>query len=72
MTGLSRRDFFTRGLSGRLAALLGGGALAAPGATAEGAARPATGDISARDLRKMSRAEVWQALRRIRAARRAR
>jgi hypothetical protein len=71
MTDLSRRDFF-RGMPGRVAAVLGSAAAAAPGAAAEGAARPATGDISARDLRKMSRAEVRQALRRIRTPRRAR
>ena len=71
MTDLSRRDFF-RGLPGRVAAVLGSDAAAATGAAAEGAARPATGDISARDLRKMSRAEVRQALRRIRTQRRAR
>jgi hypothetical protein len=70
MTDLSRRDFFTRGLPGGLAALLGTGA-AAPGA-ASAAAPPATGDVSARDLRKMSGTEVKQALRRIRAKRRTR
>jgi hypothetical protein len=72
MTDLSRRDFFTRGLPGRLAALLGTGAAAAPGAASAAAAPAATGDVSARDLRKMSRTEVGQALRRIRAKRRAR
>jgi len=71
MTDLSRRAFFTRGLPGGLAALLGTGAAAAPGA-ASAAALPATGDVSARDLRKMSRTEVRQALRRIRAKRRTR
>lgn len=71
MTDFSRRDFFTRGLPGGLAALLGTGAAAAPGA-ASAAAPPATGDVSARDLRKMSGTEVKQALRRIRAKRRTR
>lgn len=71
MTDLSRRDFFTRGLPGRVAALLGTGAAAAPGA-ASAAAPPETGDVSARDLRKMSGTEVRQALRRIRAKRRTR
>ena len=71
MTDLSRRDFFTRGLPGRVAALLGTGAAAAPGA-ASAAAAPATADVSARDLRKMSGTEVRQALRRIRAKRRTR
>lgn len=71
MTDLSRRDFFTRGLPGGLTALLGTGAAAAPGA-ASAAAPPATGDVSARDLRKMSRTEVRQTLRRIRAKRRTR
>jgi len=67
--GLSRRDFFTRGLPGRVAALLGSG-VAAPVAAA--AAEAPAGNVSARDLRKMSRAEVGEALRRIRAQRRAR
>jgi len=71
MTDLCRRDFFTRGLPGRVAALLGTGAAAAPGA-ASAAAAPATADVSARDLRKMSGTEVRQALRRIRAKRRTR
>jgi hypothetical protein len=70
MTDLSRRDFFTRGLPGSVAALLGGGVAAAP--VAEGAAPPAAGDVSARDLRTMSRAEVREALRRIREQRRTR
>ena len=72
MTDLSRRAFFTRGVPGRAAALLGTGAAVAPGAAAVAAARPATRDVSVRDLRKMSRAEVRQALGRIRAKRRAR
>jgi hypothetical protein len=72
MTDLSRRDFFTRGVPGRVALLLGTGAAAAPGAAAAAPAQPATGDVSARDLRKMSRAEVRQALGRIRAKRGAR
>jgi NAD(P)H-hydrate repair Nnr-like enzyme with NAD(P)H-hydrate dehydratase domain len=72
MTDLSRRDFFTRGLPGSVAALLGGGVAAAPVAAAEAAARPGAGDVSARDLRKMSRAEVREALRRIREQRRTR
>jgi hypothetical protein len=70
---LSRRDFVTRGVPGRVAALLGSALAAAP-ADADGgaAAPPAPGsEISARDLRKMSRDEVRQALRRIRAQRRA-
>jgi hypothetical protein len=71
MTNLSRRDFLTRGMVGRVAMVLATGA-AAPGAAAAAPARPATGDVSARDLRKMSRTEVRQALGRIRAKRRAR
>jgi hypothetical protein len=71
MIDLSRRDFFTRGLPGGLAALLGTGAAAAP-AAASVAAAPATADVSGRDLRKMSGTEVRQALRRIRAKRRTR
>jgi hypothetical protein len=72
MADLSRRDFFTRGVPGRVAALLGAGVAAAPGAAAGGAAKPRAGDVSARDLRRMSRAEVREALRRIRAQRRTR
>ena len=72
MTDLSRRAFFTQGLAGRVAALLATGAAAAPGPAAAAAARPATGEVSAQDLRKMSRAEVRQALSRIRAKRRTR
>jgi len=72
MRALTRRDFFTGGMRGSVAALLGAGAAAAPGAAPAEAARPATGDVSARDLRKMSRTEVRQALDRIRAKRRAR
>jgi hypothetical protein len=72
MADLSRRDFFTRGVPGRVAALLGAGIAAAPGAAAGGTAKPGVGDVSARDLRKMSRAEVREALRRIRAQRRTR
>ncbi|RPH83051.1 MAG: hypothetical protein EHM88_07875 [Candidatus Rokuibacteriota bacterium] len=72
MTDLCRRDFFTRGLPGRVAALLGTGAAAAPGAASAAAAPPATSDVSARDLRRMSGTEVKQALRRIRAKRRTR
>jgi hypothetical protein len=68
MTDLSRRDFLTPRVPGRVAALLGtGAAVARPAATA--AARPAPGEVSARDLRRMSRAEVRQALSRIRAKR---
>lgn len=72
MTRLTRRDFFTRGVPGSVAALLGSGAAAAPAAAAPAAQPSATGDVSARDLRKVSRAEVRQALGRIRAKRRAR
>ena len=72
MTDLSRRDFFTRGLPGSVAALLGSGVAAAPVAAAEAAARPGAGDVSARDLRRMSRAEVREALRRIREQKRTR
>jgi cell division septal protein FtsQ len=69
---LSRRDFFTRGLAGRVAALLGGGVVAAPVQAAAGAPPSPAADISARDIRKTSREEVRAALGRIRARRRAR
>lgn len=72
MADLSRRDFFTRGLPGSVAALLGSGVVAAPVAAAEGKERPGAGDVTARDLRRSSRAEVREALRRIRARARAR
>ena len=72
MADLSRRDFFTRGLPGSVAALLGSGVAAAPAAAAEAAPRYGAGDVSARDLRRMSRAEVREALRRIREQRRTR
>jgi hypothetical protein len=73
MADLSRRAFFTRGLPGSVAVLLGGGIAApAPAAAAQRRTRPGPGDISARDLRRSSRAEVREALRRIRARARAR
>jgi hypothetical protein len=65
----SRRDFLTRALPGRVAALLGSSLAAATGDAV--AAQTPAGEVSARDLRKMSRAEVRDALRRIRARRRA-
>jgi hypothetical protein len=56
-----------------VAVLLGGGVAAAPiEGTAEAVARPAAADVSARDLHRMSRAEVREALRRIRERRRTR
>ena len=69
---LSRRDFLTKRLPGRITGLLGGGA-AAPAATAAEAARslPA-GSFSSRDLIRMSRYEVRAALARIRARNRGR
>jgi hypothetical protein len=66
-----RRDFMTRGFARRLATLLGGGVAALPGTAAGGAGRD-RGDCSARDLRRMSRDEVRDALSRIRARWRAR
>ena len=62
---LDRREFMTRGMAARLAALLGGGVVAAPAAAA--ARTTGAGDCSARDLRRMSREDVRQALGRIRA-----
>ena len=72
MRQLTRRDFFTRGVRGSVAALMAAAAAASPGSATAEAAQPASPDVSARDLRKMSRADVRQALRRIRAKRRAR
>lgn len=62
---LGRREFMTRGMAARLAALLGGGVAAAPATVA--ARTTGADDGSARDLRRMSREDVRQALRRIRA-----
>jgi hypothetical protein len=64
----SRRDFLTRAFPRRVAALLGSSVAAATGAAA---AQTPADEASARDLRKMSRDEVRDALRRIRARRRA-
>lgn len=64
---LGRREFLTRGLLGRVTALLAGGVPGAP-VEAAGDAPPMTaGAFSARHLRKMSRDEVRTALSRIRA-----
>lgn len=73
MRQLTRRDFFARGARGSVAGLLGAVAAATgPGSARAEAGQPASTDVSARDLRKMSRADVRQALRRIRAKGRAR
>lgn len=69
---LTRRDFMTRGFAGRLAALLGGGVAAAPVTAAAGGRASDARDGSARDLRRMSREELRDALSRIRARWRAR
>ena len=64
----SRRDFLTQRLPGRIAELLGGGAVAVPAATTAAAVRsdPA-GSFSSRDLTRMSRDQVRATLARIRA-----
>jgi hypothetical protein len=69
--GLSRRDFLTKRLAGRIAGLLGSGVAAAPAAatTAEAAPSDPDGFFSPRDLTRMSRDEVKAALARIRAER---
>jgi hypothetical protein len=65
---LSRRDFLTTRLPGRIAGLLGGGAAAVPAATiAEAVRSDPAGSFSPRDLTRMSRDEVKAALARIRA-----
>ena len=66
---LSRRDFLTRGLGSRIAALLGSGIVAVPVEALGDAPPTPDGDISARDFSQMSRNEVRQALSRIRAQR---
>jgi hypothetical protein len=70
MAGVSRRHFFTRATPAAVAALLATGNAAA--AAAGPPPPPATATVSARDLRRLSRGEVRQALRRIAARRRAR
>lgn len=64
---LGRREFLTRGLLGRVAALVASGVAGAPVEAAAKAPPVAAGDVSTRDLRKMSRDEVRTALSRIRA-----
>jgi hypothetical protein len=71
MAAVTRRQFLTRAVPATAAALLATDGAAAPGAAAAPAS-PAATDVSARDLRRMSRSEVQQALRRIAARRRAR
>ena len=67
---VSRRDFLTKRLPGRIAGLLSGGAAAVPSqTTAEAARSEPAGSFSARDLTRMSRDEVKAALARIRAQR---
>ena len=67
---LSRRDFLTKRLFGRVAVLLGGGAAAVPAATtAEAARSKPAGSFSPRDLTRMSREDVRVALARISAQR---
>jgi hypothetical protein len=70
---VSRRDFLTKRLAGRIAGLLGGGAatVASP-TTAEAARSDPAGSFSPRDLTRMSRDGVKAALARIRAQRRGR
>jgi hypothetical protein len=70
---VSRRDFLTKRLAGRIAGLLGSGVAAAEAATtAEAARSDSDGFFSLRDLTRMSRDEVKAALARIRAQRRGR
>jgi hypothetical protein len=65
---LSRRDFLTKRLPGRFAALLGSGEAPAPAeATAEAVRSDPGGSFSPRDLTRMSREDVRAALARIRA-----
>jgi hypothetical protein len=70
---LSRRDFLTKRLPGRVTGLLGGGATAAPSPTAAEAARsdPA-GSFAPGELTRMGRDQVTAAIARIRARRRGR
>ena len=68
---LSRRDFLTARLPGRIIALLGGGAAVAPAPAIAAAAPDDPGrSFSPRDLGRMGRDEVQTALARIRARRR--
>ena len=70
---VSRRDFLTTRLAGRIAGLLGSGVAAAPAGTTAEAVRSDPGDsFSPRDLTRMSLDQVKAALARIRAQRRER
>jgi hypothetical protein len=69
---LDRRQFLTRGLLGRVAALVASPLAGAPVEAAAAAPPPGDGAVSAGDLRRMTRDEVRGALRRIRARWRAR
>jgi hypothetical protein len=71
--GLSRRDFLTKRLAGRIAGLLGAAVAASPVVTtAEAARSDPGGSFSPRDLARMSRDDVRASLARIRAQERER
>lgn len=67
---LSRRDFLTKRLPGRIAGLLGGAVPAPAEMKAEAARHDPGGAFFPRDLTRMARDEVRAALARIRAQRR--
>lgn len=68
---VSRRDFLTKRLPGRIAGLLGGGAAVVPSpTTAEAGRSDPAGSFSPRDLTPMTRDDVKAALTRIRTQRR--
>jgi hypothetical protein len=68
---LTRRDFLTKRLPGRVAALLGGDATVVSAApAADAAASDPAGSFSPRELIRMSRDDVRAALARIRTQRR--
>ena len=70
---VSRRDFLTKRLAGRIAGLLGSEAVAAlADTTAEAVPSDSAGSLSPQDLTRMSRDEVKAVLTRIRAQRRGR
>ena len=65
---VSRRDFLTKRLPGRISGLLGGGAAAVPSPLpAEAGLSDPAASFSPRDLTRMSRDDVKAALTRIRA-----
>ena len=67
-SNVSRREFLTKRLPGRISGMLGGGAAAVPSPPpAKGGLSDRAGSFSPRDLTRMSRDDMNAALIRIRA-----